>query len=194
MQRRENVKEQGNMYELFLHKPLANIPITVSILMQFFVGLANNGIVMESIFEPATLQAFMQRINKLKPDTQRNWGKMDVAQMMAHCSAAIENTLGDTTPKRNIIGLMFGKFAKKTIFNDKPFKQGLPTGKIFIIADTRNFEKEKQRLKTVLIKLSQGGGKPVDGKMHPFFGQMNAGEWSNLMNKHIDHHLKQFGA
>ena len=29
---------------------------------------------------------------------------------------------------------------------------------------------------------------------HPFFGAMTSEEWSVLMYKHLDHHLRQFGA
>jgi hypothetical protein len=32
----------------------------------------------------------LSRIDKLQPTSQRYWGKMDVAQMLAHCSAGID--------------------------------------------------------------------------------------------------------
>jgi hypothetical protein len=43
---------------------------------------------MRNLFEPEAVQEVMNRIEQLKPASQRQWGKMDVAQMMAHCSAA----------------------------------------------------------------------------------------------------------
>ena len=30
--------------------------------------------------------------------------------------------------------------------------------------------------------------------IHAFFGKLTGEEWGRLMHKHIDHHLRQFGA
>ena len=149
---------------------------------------------MNSIFAPETITAIKTRINKLTPDSQRQWGTMDVAQMMAHCSVAIGSALSDEPGKMVLMGRIFGKLAKNSIVSPKPFKQSLPTAKNFVISDSRNFEKEKAQLLTALDQLVAKGATGVEGKVHPFFGKMDAGEWSNLMNKHLDHHLKQFGA
>jgi hypothetical protein len=32
------------------------------------------------------------------------------------------------------------------------------------------------------------------GPVHPLFGPLTHREWSALMYRHVDHHLKQFGA
>lgn len=39
----------------------------------------------KDLFDPAVKQEILDRINKLTPQSQRQWGKMDVAQMLAHC-------------------------------------------------------------------------------------------------------------
>jgi len=44
---------------------------------------------MKNLFELGAVQEVMTRIEQLKPSSQRRWGKMDVTQMMAHCSAAL---------------------------------------------------------------------------------------------------------
>jgi Protein of unknown function (DUF1569) len=31
-------------------------------------------------------------------------------------------------------------------------------------------------------------------KPHPFFGALTVAEWDGLQWKHLDHHLRQFGA
>lgn len=49
---------------------------------------------MKNLFEPETVGEVIVRIDALRPATQRQWGKMDVAQMMAHCSAALDMAAG----------------------------------------------------------------------------------------------------
>jgi hypothetical protein len=39
---------------------------------------------MRSLFEKESAEELLSRIDKLQPAIQRQWGKMDVAQMMAH--------------------------------------------------------------------------------------------------------------
>jgi hypothetical protein len=34
----------------------------------------------------------------------------------------------------------------------------------------------------------------LDGKSHPIFGAMSAGDWLRWGYLHMDHHLRQFGA
>lgn len=43
---------------------------------------------MRNLLEPEAVEEVM--IEQLKPTSQCQWGKMDVAQMMAHCSATLE--------------------------------------------------------------------------------------------------------
>ena len=148
---------------------------------------------MKSIYEASTLRELTQRIDLLKPDTQRQWGKMDVGQMMAHCSAALEISLGDKPLKRSLMGILIGGFARKVITDEKPFKQNMPTVGEFIVRDAREFDKERQRLKVLLTRMSQGGMKGMENRKHPFFGPLTPMEWSNSQFKHLDHHLRQFG-
>ncbi|MES2703663.1 MAG: DUF1569 domain-containing protein [Bacteroidota bacterium] len=146
---------------------------------------------MRSLHDTAVLNEFTTRINALKPDAPRQWGKMTVAQMMAHCSAALENNMATGNQKQGLIGWLIGGMIKKKVVSDQPFKQGSPTAPAFIIKDERDFKKEQQRLVSLVTRLSTGGPTP-DG-VHMFFGKMSSDEWNTLNYKHLDHHLRQFG-
>jgi len=148
---------------------------------------------MKNIHDTATLQEFIQRIEQLKPGAEHQWGKMSVSQMMAHCSNALEVNLGDRESKQSFIGKIFGKLAKKSVVSDKPFKQNLPTAPGFVVTDTRDFNAEKQRLLSLLKRLSAKDPASLS-KVHPFFGTMTPEEWNMLNYKHLDHHLRQFSA
>jgi len=52
---------------------------------------------MKNLFEAARVEDATERLAHLRPDSERLWGKMNVAQAVAHCSAALELALGDRT-------------------------------------------------------------------------------------------------
>ena len=148
---------------------------------------------MKNLFQSDALKEIQQRIEKLQPDSRRLWGKMEVAQMLAHCSATMEVAVGEKTPPRMFIGRILGPLFKPSFTNDKPFSKGGPTDKSFLVIDQRNFEKEKSRLLELITQFASGGPEKVTKSPHSFFGKMTAIEWSTGMYKHLDHHLKQFG-
>ena len=59
---------------------------------------------MESLFEPTAVTEITNRMGRLRPDSAPQWGKMNVAQMLAHCSAAIGMAEGSVTPPRILLG------------------------------------------------------------------------------------------
>jgi len=144
----------------------------------------------KNLFDPVVKQEIMDRINKLNPQTQRQWGRMDVAQMLAHC----QMPLGVATGKHKLKGGFFlklvGSFFKKKLFDDNPFKQSLPTDTSFKMTTPKDFEKEKQEL---LRMVSDFAETTMSGEPHPFFGKLTNEQWSRGTWKHLDHHLRQFG-
>ena len=147
---------------------------------------------MKNLFETDTYNEIMLRIDKLKVDAPRQWGKMNVNQMLAHCSEPLYLALGEKQGKRSLMSLIFGKMAKKIVLEEKAFKQSLPTDKNFIIAETKDFSTEKEKLKGLVARL-YAGKETMPTRKHHFFGQMTPDEWARSMYKHIDHHLTQFG-
>lgn len=149
---------------------------------------------MKNIFSQEVTQELINRINKLTPQTQPKWGKMNVAQMLAHCNVTYEMVYEDKHKKPNAIMRFFLKtLVKNTIVGEKPYKQSLHTAPQFIIADNRDFEKEKKRLIEFLQKTQQLGESHFEGKESHSFGPLTAKEWNVMFYKHLDHHLTQFG-
>ena len=148
---------------------------------------------MPSLFEPQTAQNIIARINQLQPTSQHQWGKMNVSQMLWHCNEALGTATGDTTTKTPFFIKLLDPMIKKTVMEQKPYKEGLPTAKEFIIKDDKNFEEERQKLLERLNKFITNGEAKVDGLKHPAFGKLTAYEWGFSQWKHFDHHLRQFG-
>jgi hypothetical protein len=148
---------------------------------------------MKNLYDAGSYQELVSRVQSLQPDSQRQWGKMNPAQMMAHCKEAFGAALSDKPHKRLFIGYLFGWIAKKQFVSDKPWKKNLPTAPVLKIEDERSFETEKKNLLDSMGRFVKEGPARTNGQMHPFFGRMTAEEWGKGMYKHLDHHLQQFG-
>lgn len=147
---------------------------------------------MKSLFDTATYNEVMERLNSLTSESQRQWGKMDVAQMLAHLQAAFKVPLSDKPLPRMFIGRLLGWMMKSKLYDEKPWGKSLPTAPDFIIKDQRDFETEKQQAIDLITKFYQSGPEKVGNFPHPFFGSFTKEQWGQSMYKHLDHHLHQF--
>ncbi len=148
---------------------------------------------MKNLFDTYTYNEVIGRINALTPDTQRQWGKMNVAQMLAHCKEAFKVPLSEKKMPRMFMGLLLGWAFKKKLYNDDPWKKNLPTAPNFIIKDERDFAKEKAELTELVNRFYNGGTQKVGLYPHPMFGSYTPEQWGQSMYKHLDHHFRQFG-
>jgi hypothetical protein len=149
-----------------------------------------------NIFTKEVSDGIINRINDLKLDSPRHWGKMDIGQMLAHCSVAYETIYEPSKhPAPNFLMKFFLKtFVRKVVTGDKPLKKNSPTAPYFVMKSEKDFEAEKFRLIAYIQQTQQLGEAEFDGKENMSFGIMSKTEWSNMMYKHLDHHLQQFGA
>ena len=148
---------------------------------------------MKNLYNPQDVTEVLTRIDAINPTVQRQWGKMKPEQMMAHCAAALEVAVGQKMPKRMLIGKILGPIFKSQFSNEKPFNKNGPTDPTFVVADERDMEKERTRLKALVKTFAEGGPSACTTQPHSFFGKMTPEEWSIGMYKHLDHHLRQFG-
>ena len=149
---------------------------------------------MKNIFEGNTTQELIDRVNKLTPESERQWGKMNVDQMLAHCNVAYDMSFTDQYPKPNfLVKQLLKMFVKPTTCGEKPYKKNGKTAPQFIIKDKRDFELEKQKLINYLNKTRNLAAAHFEGLESHSFGKLSSREWSNLFYKHLDHHLTQFG-
>jgi len=149
---------------------------------------------MKNLFDAARVEEVKQRIARLRPDSQRQWGKMNAAQAVEHCSRGLELALGDLRPPRALLGRIMGPIIKpKVLENDEPLRRNTPTVKGLVILDERDLAKERARLYGVIDQFVAAGPKGCTTHPHSFFGPLTPQEWAILMYKHLDHHLRQFG-
>ncbi|HNR20437.1 MAG TPA: DUF1569 domain-containing protein [Bacteroidia bacterium] len=148
---------------------------------------------MKYLNEQTAQREIIERINKLTPQSNALWGKMNVAQMLTHCSIALEVPLGLLHPKSNLFGKLFGRYIKKVILEQRDFKRNLPTSPSFVVKRQVNFDEAKSLLLTHISKFSVLSNNELSKRKHPIGGNFSGEEWAWSQYKHLDHHLKQFG-
>jgi len=148
---------------------------------------------MKSLFETGPYDEIIERSERLNPQSPALWGKMNVAQMLAHCKEPLKVPLDKIVLKKpNAVMKFLFSFFKQTLYNDKPWRKGLPTSKEFIITDVRDFQNEKKELLNLIHEFHAGKNK-TEWPPHPFCGQFTSEQWGKMQYKHLDHHYRQFG-
>ncbi len=145
-----------------------------------------------TLFDKATQQELQDRLLQLSAGNRPLWGKMNAAQMLAHCTASIQVPLGELKATPSPLRFI-GRMLKGMATSDKPMGRNYPTAPEFVISDHRIFDAEKQRFQEVFMKFAQGPSS-ITCFEHSFFGKLSSDQWGCLMYKHVDHHLRQFGA
>ncbi len=149
---------------------------------------------MKNIFDKQVGEEVINRINKLTPESKAQWGKMNVAQMLAHCCVSYEFVFTDIHPKPGKLKRFLLKaVVKQAVVGQKAYSKNLRTAPEFVKVDKHIFEEEKSRLIDFIRKTSELGGTYFDGKESHSFGILSEQEWNNMFYKHLDHHLGQFG-
>lgn len=149
----------------------------------------------KSILEKSHYDAIVARINSLTPDAAKQWGKMDVAQMLAHCCVPIEQATGATpfVDESTFFSKTIIKWFVLWSIKQGKFGRNLPTSKNFLVVDEQVFEAEKQRLLKNLATFYEKG-QTGSFAPHPSFGTLTTETWGALTYLHLNHHLEQFSA
>jgi len=103
---------------------------------------------MKNLFDSTVANQVKTRLGKLEPQSERRWGKMTAAQMLAHCTISMQWALGEAVPEKLAFPVrLMGRLIKPLVFrNDDPMRKNSPTAKGLIVADERDLDKERARL------------------------------------------------
>ena len=97
---------------------------------------------MQNIYDRNVCDAHIARIDKLTKETRPLWGKMNAAQMLAHCNKPYEMVCDPNyaaTHKRpnGVVRFLLKSFLKPIVVGKKPYKKNSRTAPEFIVADER---------------------------------------------------------
>jgi len=150
---------------------------------------------MKHLFDAVIVEEVQARMAQLAPESAPLWGTMNAAQALAHCALALEWAVADRIPPRMWLGRIMGRMVKPMVLgNDAPMRRNSPTAKDLVVQDARDLGAERERLRGLIDRFAGAGPAGCTTHPHSFFGRLTPEEWATLMYKHLDHHLRQFGA
>lgn len=150
---------------------------------------------MTNLFDATTAERVKARLRALRPDSPRQWGTMTAPQAVAHCVESMKTAVDDVRPKRMLAGYVFGPVIRRlALGNAEPMRRNSPTSPDLVIRDDRDLDAERDRLVVLIDRFVAGGPESCTKHPHTFFGRLTPEQWGELMYKHLDHHLRQFGA
>ena len=148
-----------------------------------------------AFFTDAKHDEFRNRILRVTVVNPRQWGTMNVSQMLHHLNLACGGSLGFyTLPDESyLVSRTVFRWILIDWFPEQPVGLRLP--KDFKIPHDAQFEFdfEKQQLLKIL-DVAWRARAAADWQPHPMFGKMTPVEWGKLLQIHIDYHLRQFAA
>lgn len=135
-------------------------------------------------------QQFFKRIDSLTSDQKPSFGKMNVNQMICHCTdffrmangSKIAEEYGQANPDEIISLAKSGKTAPAP----KGFGQVEGGGTV-----PTDLENDKRILKEHILEFSKLP-EDYDFALHPYFGRIDSKRWRDLAIYHLNHHLGQF--
>ncbi|GEN66068.1 DUF1569 domain-containing protein [Chryseobacterium rhizosphaerae] len=149
---------------------------------------------MKTIFNKAEREELIERINTLNSHNMAQWGKMNLYQMMKHCTRWNDWVLGNGghSYRQEFLGKLFGKMVLKgMVKDDKPMKKNAPAG-IFTIKEQNGDIQDEKKIWLAQMAAYENFSNPEF--IHDFFGKMKTEDIGIFVYKHMDHHLRQFNA
>jgi hypothetical protein len=148
---------------------------------------------MGSILNESDRAAICGRVRSLSESSTARWGRMSVTGMLEHLRLSALMAVGELTvaPKNKRVFQVFP--LKHLILYVLPFPKGAPTAPELQAGAAASFEEERAAVLELLDRIGAGPRQGA-GPAHPLFGPLSWGEWGAATYKHVDHHLKQFGA
>ncbi len=145
---------------------------------------------MKTIFDKQTRDELINRIHSLNENSTPQWGKMNIYQMLKHCTLFEDMISGRKKYKLTLPGRLFGKMVLKTLLKDgKPMPKNSPTVPELRVKENGDVASEKAKWIALIEEHAHFSN---DGIIHPFFGKMTIEQIGYLTYIHYDHHLRQF--
>jgi DinB superfamily len=146
---------------------------------------------MKTLWDDTANAEVVRRLHALSPGSQRRWGKMNVAHMLAHISDQIRMGLGDIAcgPPSGILSFPPMNYLAIYVL---PWPHGAKGPREAFTTTPASWDSDLGQLLALIDRLRQNKQQQV-WPAHPLFGKLSGKDWAALSYKHLSHHLRQFG-
>jgi Protein of unknown function (DUF1569) len=147
---------------------------------------------MKSIWQEETRRELHDRMARLAWDRRAEWGRFTAPKMVCHLADSLRMAVGDlkVAPKKSPIRY---PPLKQLIVYLAPFPKGVPTAPELLAREPREWTDDVADVQSLLGRAA--ASRTTDAwPDHPVFGTLSKRAWGVLIYRHMDHHLRQFGA
>lgn len=132
---------------------------------------------------------------QLSAEAKGKWGVLNAQQMVEHLINSVRNANGKSiekliTPIDNL------ERVRSFMLSDKPFKENTKNVQMSDIPTPAVMESMTQAIDQLSIEsqdfIKAFENNSLDTFTNPFFGDLNFEQWTHLLNKHFEHHCRQF--
>ena len=147
---------------------------------------------MKSIWQEEARRELSARVGALAWDRPAAWGKFTAPKMVCHLADSLKMAMGDLPVASKRLPIRYPPL-KQLIIYAAPFPKGAPTAPELLAREPREWANDVADVQALLARA--GSARTTDTwPEHPAFGKLSKRAWGVLIYRHMDHHLKQFGA
>ena len=152
---------------------------------------------MKSLNNPRDRDEIVRRVQNVRQDSPRKWGKMTAHQMVCHLADGFRLYMGDVKAQPAKMPLPVALMKTFTLWAPMKWPTGFKSApEIDQEVDGTSptiFEGDVEDLQKLIVRFTH---KPYDfaRPLHPHFGFLTEREWMRLGYLHCDHHLRQFSS
>ena len=149
---------------------------------------------MPTIFDTLQRKILINRLSMLGVDTKPLWGNLTARNLLQHLTDLFKIALGEleATPIKSFFSTSIGKWLAIYVI---PWpKSPLSHPSLDITKGGRhgiNFITDMSELKAAIERFVTNKD-IIRFFAHPVLGEISNKSWGYIMNKHLEHHLKQF--
>lgn len=147
---------------------------------------------MLTLWDAKCRQDLLSRFEQLTPERRPAWGRMTCSQMLAHVAEPLKAAMGEK-PAAPKPGPLRNPILRHIVIYWAPWPKGVPTAPEFIHTDEPDFKESLAALRETVEQFA-AFDKSARREPHPAFGDISHKDWGRLTYRHLDHHLRQFGA
>jgi hypothetical protein len=152
---------------------------------------------MKTLANPKDKAQIVGRLQLIDPTCPPRWGKMSAHQMICHLSDVFRSSMGERKASRAADWIPRLPLRCLALWLPFPWPPGFPARPEW---DQRlggtgpsEFEADLAELHRLLERFTQQPS-TFEWCEHAIFGHLSDAEWQRLGYRHMDHHLRQFGA
>lgn len=152
---------------------------------------------MKTLGNQADREEILRRLATVQPGSARLWGKMSAHQMICHLADSFRGVMGEKSlkPMQNVP--LRGVIRWVALHTPLPWTKSLKTmpemDQEIDGTPPAEFQSDVRELRRLFEKFTQQP-RTFAWTPHPIFLEMSDSEWMIWGYRHMDHHLRQFGA